>query len=42
MKSLYIVDDEFGLIISVYNLSMTPTCNNTKLRYLLHKQQQKN
>jgi hypothetical protein len=41
MKSLYIVDDHFGSIFSMYNLDklvMTPTSNKTKLRYLFHKQ----
>jgi hypothetical protein len=41
MWSLYIVDDEFGSILSMYNLGkpmMTPRGNNMKLKYLLHKQ----
>jgi hypothetical protein len=40
-RSFYVVDDEFGFILSVYNLGkhvMTPTGNNMKLKYLLHKQ----
>jgi hypothetical protein len=41
MRSLYIVDHEFGFILFVYNLGkpvMTLVGNNMKLRYLLHKQ----